>query len=124
MSPYTSANEYSFFRGAAATINLYKYFDITPFVSFRHLDASQKENKLGEPEQSTINQTGLHRTPTEIKNKNSLTQRTYSLVLQYTKNEFGVGTVAYQSSYDNSFITQTALYDKYSFMGNKLTNLD
>jgi len=123
LRPYTSTNEYSFFRGAAATINLYKHFDLTPFVSFRHLDASQKANTAGELVQSTINQTGLHRTPTEIKNKNSLTQHVYGLALQYTKNEFGVGVIAYQSQYDNSFVTQTALYDKYSFTGNKLTNL-
>lgn len=123
LRPYTSTNEYSFFRGAAATINLYKNFDLTPFVSFRRLDASQKTNAAGELVQSTINQTGLHRTPTEIKNKNSLLQQVYGLALQYTKNEFGVGAIAYQSRYDNSFITQTALYDKYSFTGNKLTNL-
>lgn len=112
LRPYTSTNEYSFFRGAAATINLYKNFDLTPFVSFRRLDASQKTNAAGELVQSTINQTGLHRTPTEIKNKNSLLQQVYGLALQYTKNEFGVGAIAYQSRYDNSFITQTALYDK------------
>ncbi|SDC05577.1 ComEA family DNA-binding protein [Pedobacter soli] len=123
LRPYTSTNEYSFFRGAAATINLYKNFDLTPFVSFRGLDASQKTNAAGELVQSTINQTGLHRTPTEIKNKNSLTQSVYGMALQYTKNEFGAGAIAYQSYYDNSFITQTALYDKYSFTGNKLTNL-
>ncbi|KIA91463.1 hypothetical protein OC25_21545 [Pedobacter kyungheensis] len=123
LRPYTSTNEYSFFRGAAATINLYKNFDLTPFVSFRGLDASQKTNAAGEPVQSTINQTGLHRTPTEIKNKSSLTQSVYGMALQYTKNEFGAGAIAYQSYYDNSFITQTALYDKYSFTGNKLTNL-
>jgi len=123
LRPYASTNEYSFFRGAATTINLYKYFDITPFVSFRHLDASQKTNTSGELVQSTINQTGLHRTPTEIKNKNNLTQNVYGLALQYAKNEFSMGAIAYQSHYGNSFITQTALYDKYSFTGNRLTNL-
>lgn len=41
LKPYTSANEYSFLRGASATINLHKNFDLTPFVSFRNLDASQ-----------------------------------------------------------------------------------
>ena len=85
LRPYTSTNEYSFFRGAAATINLYQHFDLTPFVSIRHLDASQKADKAGDLVQSTINQTGLHRTPTEIKNKGSLTQRVYGLAYSTLK---------------------------------------
>lgn len=123
LRPYTSTNEYSFFRGASATINLYKHFDITPFVSFRKLDASQKVNSAGELVQSTINQTGLHRTPSEIKNKNALTQTLFGAAIQYTKNEFAVGAIAYQSEYGTSFITLAAPYDRYSFTGKKLTNL-
>lgn len=123
LRPYTSTNEYSFFRGASATINLYKHFDITPFVSFRKLDASQKVNSAGELVQSTINQTGLHRTPSEIKNKNTLTQTLFGAAIQYTKNEFAVGAIAYQSEYGTSFITLAAPYDRYSFTGKKLTNL-
>ncbi|WP_440794518.1 helix-hairpin-helix domain-containing protein [Pedobacter sp. 22226] len=123
LRPYNSTNEYSFFRGASATFNLFKNIDITPFVSFRNLDASQKTDKEGNLVQSTINQTGLHRTPSEIKNKNVLSQQLYGAVLQYTKNEFGIGAVAYQSTYGNDFVVQTAAYDKYSFTGKSLTNL-
>ena len=123
LRPYNSTNEYSFFRGISATINLYKHFDITPFVSFRNLDASQKVNSDGELVQSTINQTGLHRTPSEIKNKNTLTQKLFGAAIQYTKNEFGVGAIAYQTEYGSSFVTLAAPYDRYSFTGHKLTNL-
>ncbi|MFC3563502.1 helix-hairpin-helix domain-containing protein [Pedobacter jamesrossensis] len=123
LRPYTSTNEYSFLRGASATINLSKNIDITPFISFRNLDASQDFDVDGNLVQSTINQTGLHRTPTEIKNRNSLSQQIYGAVIQYTKNEFGIGAIAYQSKYGNDFITQTAVYDKFSFAGNSLTNL-
>ncbi|PWS33547.1 helix-hairpin-helix domain-containing protein [Pedobacter paludis] len=120
---YTSANEYSFLRGASATINLYKNFDITPFVSFRNLDASQEIDFDGNLVQSTINQTGLHRTPSEIENKNSLSQRMFGAVIQYNKNELSIGGIAYQSKYGNSFIKQSALYDRFSFVGNSLTNV-
>lgn len=85
LRPYNSTNEYSFFRGVAATINLFKNVDITPFISFRNLDASQKLDAEGNLVQSTINQTGLHRTPTEIKNKGVLAQRVFGTTLQYTK---------------------------------------
>ncbi len=123
LRPYSSANEYSFLRGASATINLFKNIDITPFVSFRKLDASQDIDVDGNLVQSTINQTGLHRTPTEISNKNSLTQQTYGTVIQYAKSDLSIGVVAYQSEYGNRFIPQSALYDKFSFRGNSLTNL-
>ncbi|WP_227256193.1 helix-hairpin-helix domain-containing protein [Pedobacter sp. MR2016-19] len=123
LRPYNSTNEYSFFRGAAATINLFKNVDITPFISFRNLDASQKLDSEGNLVQSTINQTGLHRTPTEIKNKGVLAQRVFGTTIQYTKNELAVGAIAYHTNYKNRFITQTAAYDQYSFTGKSLTNL-
>ncbi|MDQ1138921.1 helix-hairpin-helix domain-containing protein [Pedobacter agri] len=123
LRPYTSANEYSFLRGASATINLYKNFDITPFVSFRKLDASQDLDAGGNLVQATVNQSGYHRTPTEIENKGSLKQQIYGLALQYNRNQLGIGAVAYQSEYGNSFITQTAVYDRFSFTGNSLTNV-
>ncbi len=123
LRPYNSTNEYSFFRGVSASVNLFKNIDITPFVSFRNLDASQKTDKEGNLVQSTINQTGLHRTPSEIKNKNVLKQQVFGAVLQYTKNEFGIGAIAYQSTYGNDFVVQTAAYDQYSFTGKSLTNL-
>jgi len=123
LRPYTSANEYSFLRGASATINLYKNFDITPFVSFRKLDGSQDLDAGGNLVQATVNQSGYHRTPTEIENRGSLKQQIYGLALQYNRNQLGIGAVAYQSEYGNSFITQTAVYDRFSFTGNSLTNV-
>lgn len=123
LRPYNSTNEYSFFRGGAATINLFKNVDITPFVSFRNLDASQKLDSEGNLVQATINQTGLHRTPTEIKNKGVLAQSVFGTTVQYAKNEFAVGAIAYHTRYKSRFITQTAAYDRYSFTGKALTNL-
>ncbi|GGH05374.1 hypothetical protein GCM10007422_21420 [Pedobacter zeae] len=123
LRPYNSTNEYSFFRGTAATINLFKNVELTPFVSFRNLDASQKSDSEGNLIQSTINQTGLHRTPTEIKNKGVLPQSVLGTTIQYTKDEFAVGAIAYHTHYRNRFVTQTAAYDRYSFTGKSLTNL-
>jgi hypothetical protein len=122
LRPYNSTNEYSFFRGASATITLLKNVDITPFISFRNLDASQKTDKDGNLVQSTINQTGLHRTPSEIKNKSVLSQQLYGTAIQYAQNELSIGAIAYQSNYGNSFVVQTAAYDRYSFTGKSLTN--
>ncbi|MCZ4222730.1 ComEA family DNA-binding protein [Pedobacter rhodius] len=123
LRPYTSANEYSFLRGFSATVNLFKNIDLTPFLSYRNLDASQDLDFNGHLVQTTVNQSGYHRTLTEIKNKNSLSQQIFGAAIQYTKSELGVGAIAYQSKYRNSFITQTAVYDRFSFTGNSLTNV-
>ncbi|MCX2574266.1 helix-hairpin-helix domain-containing protein [Pedobacter sandarakinus] len=123
LRPYTSANEYSFFRGAASTVQILKNIDLTGFISFRKLDASQDQSSDGSLKQSTINQTGLHRTPTEIENKDALKQDIYGAVIQYNNNDIAIGTIAYRSKYGNEFIPQAAPYDQFSFTGNKLTNL-
>lgn len=123
LRPYNSTNEYSFFRGAAATINLFKNVDITPFVSFRNLDASQKLDADGNLVQSTINQTGLHRTPTELKNKGALAQTVLGTTVQYSNEDLTIGAIAYHTYFRSRFITQTAAYDRYSFTGKSLTNL-
>jgi len=122
LRPYSSANEYAFLRGVSATINLSKNIDITPFVSCRNLDASQDRGLDGTLVQSTINQTGYHRTPAEIENRNSLSQLVYGANAQYNKNELVIGLVAYNSKYSNSFITQKPVYDRFSFTGRSLTN--
>lgn len=122
LRPYTSSNEYAFFRGTAATLS-YKHIEITPFVSLRKLDASQSLDADSNLVQSTINQTGLHRTPTEVKNKNSLSQLVLGSVFQYNKGEFSIGGIAYHTNFSNSFISQSSVYDHFSFTGQSLTNL-
>ncbi|UKT65720.1 helix-hairpin-helix domain-containing protein [Pedobacter mucosus] len=123
LRPYTSANEYSFLRGTSATINILRNIDFTPFISFRNLDASQDFDSDGNLVQATINQTGLHRTPSEIENQKSLKQQVFGGTIQYNNNDLGIGAIAYHSRYSNSFITQNAIYDRFSFVGNALTNV-
>lgn len=120
---YTSSNEYSFLRGMATTVVITKEIDFTPFISFRKLDASLSLNNIGEDVLSTVNETGLHRTPTEIKNKNSINQQVFGGVLQYQKENLNIGAIAYHTSFSNDFITGSQIYRNYNFTGNKLTNV-
>ncbi|WP_443939095.1 helix-hairpin-helix domain-containing protein [Pedobacter sp. MW01-1-1] len=122
LRPYTSANEYSFLRGTAATVLLSTHLKVTPFVSFRKLDANQLVDANGELVQSTINQSGLHRTPSEIKNKATLGQQVYGAVLEYTKQELAIGFIGFQTKFSNKFITKDAVYDQFSFTGKSLIN--
>lgn len=120
---YTSANEYSFLRGAATTVSITKRIDFTPFVSFRNLDASLDLNENGESVLANLNETGYHRTATEIKNRNSVSQQIFGGVIQYQHKNLSVGAIGYHTKYDKAFITGTQLYRKYNFTGLSLTNI-
>ncbi|WP_316766267.1 helix-hairpin-helix domain-containing protein [Pedobacter frigiditerrae] len=123
LKAYTSANEFSFLRGLATTVNIKKYIDFTPFVSFRNLDGSLSLNSNDDEVLATVNETGLHRTATEIKNKNSISQKIFGGVIQYQKDNLSIGAIAYHSMYSNEFITGTQSYRHYSFTEKKLTNI-
>jgi hypothetical protein len=123
LKPYTSANESSFFRGIASTINLGRNIHFSPFISYRQLDASLKAAADNKFTLSNIGISGLHRTQTELKNQKSLKQAVYGGALQYITNNLNIGFVAYQSDYQHQFTTGTQLYNKYSFTGKHLTNI-
>ncbi|WP_379091066.1 helix-hairpin-helix domain-containing protein [Pedobacter sp. UC225_65] len=119
---YTSSNEYAFFRGFATTISISKTIDFTPFVSFRKLDASLSLNEHGESVLSSLNETGFHRTATEIERKNNITQKVFGGVVQYQKNNLNIGAIAHHTTFNYPFITGDQSYRNYNFTGNRLSN--
>ena len=122
LRPYTSANEFAFLRGAAMTVNIAKNIDFSPFVSHRKLDASMTTID-GVNVVSTVNETGLHRTQSEINNKNNLEQTVYGGVLQYRTSALNIGAVAYHTSFNRTFTPGTGLYRIHNFTGKELTNV-
>lgn len=122
LKPYTSANESAFFRGAASTIELGRNIYLSPFLSFRNLDASLKAIPEGGFSLSNINISGLHRTKTELKNQGSLRQLVYGGVLQYITDNLNIGLISYHSDYKHHFTTGSQNYNKYAFSGRNLTN--
>lgn len=123
LKPYTSANEASYFRGIASSLNLGRNIHLSPFISYRRLDASLKATDDQRFTLANISISGLHRTQTELKNQKSLKQTVYGGALQYITDNLNIGFVAYQSDYQHPFVTGTQLYNKYSFTGRHLTNI-
>jgi hypothetical protein len=120
--PYSSANEISFLRGAAVSLTLKENVIFTSFGSLRKLDASTKVAEDGTISQVTMGASGLHRTPSEIKNRNSLNQRVFGVALQYLSDNLNIGITAYDSQYSNAFETGPLAYNRYNFIGNHLQN--
>jgi hypothetical protein len=119
---YSSANEASFFRGFASTLQVVKNIEFTSFISYRKRDGSLKIWPDSTTTIQTINESGYHRTKTELKNQNSLTQLTFGGALQYLSDNLNIGFVTYQSKYDQNFVTGNSAYNKYAFTGKALLN--
>ncbi len=122
LKAYTSTNEYSFLRGIATTVNLKKYIDFTPFASIRNLDASLSLNVNAEKVLATANETGLHRTASELENKNSVSQKILGGVVQYQRNNLSIGGFFYHVAYTHPYITGTQPYRSFNFIGKELYN--
>src|SRR5690606_33791950 len=100
LMPYTSSNETMFLRGIAGTF-IYNKLEITPFFSFRKLDASLADDR---GIFTSLGSSGYHRTPSEIQNKAAVDQLMYGLNLQYQWKGLQLGTSIHRSSFDNVFV--------------------
>ena len=122
LKPYTSANEYSFFRGAGVTYTLLKNIELTSFISIRNLDAVLKQTTEGTYTLSAIGTSGLHRTAAESRNKGTLPLLFYGSALTYNSNNLDIGLTTSFSDYQHEFTTGNQRYKKYSFKGKELNN--
>lgn len=123
LKAYTSANEYSFFRGLASTLPLFKKIELNTFISYRRLDASLNEEEDGSRNLSTISSSGLHRTPTERRHKGNLGQLLYGTAIAMEGQEFNAGITLYHTRFTEDFVRGKAAYKRYNFEGRALTNM-
>lgn len=118
LRPYTSAAESQFLRGAAATFSLNK-FEILPFISYKKVDATLSADSTFF---SSLGVSGYHRTQSEIKNKNAISQLMYGLNVVFTAENLKIGAIAMQTAFDKPMIPNQQLYNRYAFRGDELSN--
>ncbi|TDS16008.1 helix-hairpin-helix domain-containing protein [Sphingobacterium paludis] len=119
--PYTSMNEFNFLRGVAATLR-WRDVEITPFASLRHLSGSVVETEGG-TEIRSISLTGLHRTPTELRNRHQVRQLVTGANVYYNRRRLRLGAVALYSRYNGTIVPAAGLRNLYSFRGQQSTNV-
>lgn len=119
--PYTSTNETLFLRGFATTFTI-RNFEVTPFISYRNLDASLATDDIA-PLVTSLGLSGFHRTSTEIKNKGAVSQTLYGTHLEYVSQHASVGILAYKTSFGHSFEPGKYAYNQFDFASDQLTNL-
>ncbi len=119
--PYTSSNEQQFFRGAAATLQ-WKQWQVTPFLSRRKQDANVSAGPDGEPVVRSMPETGLHRTPTEVRYRQSLQQQVYGLNTEFRSRPVILGGHLFRTELGHPLAARPELYRNYAFTGSQLTN--
>lgn len=126
LRPYTSVNENLFLRGSAATAQLGD-FEITGFFSQKKIDANlvTSTDSLGREEVAftSLQQTGLHRTISEIEDKQSVQETVFGGHLSFQQENFEVGATAVKSIYDTDANRNLRLYNQFDFNSEENLNL-
>ncbi|GAB3046488.1 helix-hairpin-helix domain-containing protein [Spirosoma pulveris] len=117
--PYTSLSEYGYFRGFSATYAIHQNVDLTILAARNRRDANTAADSLGTGVVATSLQTsGLHRTPSELDDRGSLLETNVGLHLLYhTRNQQQLGLTILQTTFDTFFQRRNLAYNQYEFTG-------
>ena len=118
---YSSTDENNFLRGAATKFSWGK-FQWYAFVSYKNFDANR--DSIDEQAVFTSFQTsGLHRTGSEIEDKNSVAALTAGSSVKYSAGQFSFGFSGIHFNYGLPLKRKDADYNQFLFEGEKLTNV-
>lgn len=115
---HASTDEYNYFQGLAATLNLSKNVDLSGFYSYRKLDGIIKDEVI-----TSITSTGLHRTQTEADRRGALSMQMAGGNIKWHQNRFDIGVTGIWYRFDKDFIPRLTGYAKYNLRGQDFYNL-
>ncbi len=119
---YTSVDENNFMRGAGTTIRLGD-LELTAFYSNKYRDANVLQTDTISQQAlviTSLQQTGLHRTPRELENKNSVREKFMGSNLTWRRQNFQVGVTGYYMELGAEFQRNLSFYNQFDL--NKQTN--
>jgi hypothetical protein len=120
--PYTAAMEFGFFRGVGATYQIGKWestviTSMAPRDGRSALSLDQLENEIETI--SSLSQSGLHRTPSEISTKSQFTESNLGGNLQYAFSQRAqVGSNLLFTRFNKPWIKTPNIYNQFDFAGN------
>ncbi len=118
---YTSVDENNFMRGLGATVALGQ-FEITTFYSGKRRDANiiqSDSTEEGVPVISSLQQSGLHRTPRELEGKNAVKERIIGGNITYQGEQVTIGLTAYQMKLEADFRRNLSFYNQFDLSSNQ-----
>ena len=125
ISKHSSMSEANYFRGAAATVRLFRRLDVTAFVSFRDIDGTVNAKSVednGFASVTSLKQDGLHRTQLEWSKKGNMDEISVGGGFQYAAGNWGIGMTTLYSHLSMPLLpkynTEASLYRMYNPQGN------
>ena len=115
---HSSTDEYNYFRGAAATIELIPSIQLSAFYSHRLLDGVIENGEI-----TSIYKTGLHRTEKEVEKRNTFILQLMGGNLTYEKNKLKVGVTGIYYFFNHPYEPDLRPYAKYNLHGNNFFNV-
>ncbi|TAH27530.1 MAG: helix-hairpin-helix domain-containing protein [Cytophagales bacterium] len=120
--PYTSVLEVGYFRGGVITYSLTKNIETTLFYSNRKRDGNISNVELANEQELAVSSlilSGLHRTQSEIENKNVLTEENTGANLSFNSNkkDLHIGMTSYFTNYSRAIEKELLGYSLFDFTG-------
>ncbi len=119
--PYSGAGEFLFLRGIGAEFGI-KRWKLLTFFSARKLSASLDINLQGEEQITTVLQSGLHRSVTELEKRNNVQFRAFGVSARYHFSNGHISLNTVQHLFSLSFAASTRPYALFQFKGNTISN--
>ncbi len=121
--PYTSLYEAGYLRGTALSFKLNNSFTIHGMYSSRWRDGNLTQDTTEFTSQiSSISFTGLHRTPTELANRNTIRETNIATVISYSHRSLDAGVILHQTNYSAPLMRAPTLYNQFYFEGDENKN--
>lgn len=120
---YSSTNENVFMRGAGTTIAV-KDFDISAFFSYKNIDANIQDSVDNEIATVTSFQnTGIHATPSQMEDKNAISENIVGGNITYNHTKFKVGITGVYYNYGAELVKDTTPQNQFYYRGKENANL-
>lgn len=115
---HSSTDEYNYFRGIAAAVNLNKEFVLSAFYSHRSMDGVVENNEI-----TSIYKTGLHRSQKEADKVNAFALQLMGANLTYRYNNLKLGATGIYYFFNRPYEPDLRPYAKYNLRGNQFHNI-
>lgn len=127
IKPYTSVLEGGFLRGTAASYALNKKLTATAFISRLNQDANIKSGGSADEYEkyfSSLQLTGMHRTPTELANEKQVTETALGINLNFRPNDrTETGLTFNNNHFSVPILRSNQPYNQFEFKGQSNFNL-
>lgn len=124
--PYSSVNEVNFFRGVGTILNLAHNLKASIFLSYKPISGSLQANTRENTDFDSfgsIRLSGLHRTESEIMNKNTVAQTHLGGKIEFSQKDFKFSVNGLYTQLNVPLVRDQALHRKFLFNGSELAHM-